>query len=355
MVNIACRFAGIFRAMCLIQKNLIERGKIMITRMKGKHFVSLMDYSREEIETILETGFDLKKKLARGEPHPLLTGKTLGMLFLNPSTRTRISFETGMTQLGGHAQFYDPDHLALHHHESWEDTARVISRYLDGIMLRVYGLPHYGDARKIMMTVSNNATVPVINGVDDKEHPCQVMADTMTIIEKLGPDYRQKKVALVWVCSQRGRSPGVPHDMAIVAGLLGMNLTLSYPDERYALDEEYMAYARSLSKKYGGTIEIVHDFNRAVTDADIIYAKGWGSLQMGVEEDLSYRESFRDWCLAKKHFDLATPNAMFMHALPVERNREVRDEVVDGPMSIVYDQAENRLHAQKAVMTLVMG
>jgi ornithine carbamoyltransferase len=328
---------------------------MMKTKMRGKHFVSLMDYSREEIETILETGFDLKRKLARGEPHRLLEGKTLGMLFANPSTRTRISFETGMTQLGGHAQFYDPANLAMHHGETWEDTARVISRYVDGIMLRIYALPGYGDARKVMMAVADSATVPVINGVDDQEHPCQVMADTMTIMEKLGSDYRNKKVALVWICSKRGRSPGVPHDMAIVAGSLGMNLSICYPDERYDLDEKYMAHARNLSEKYGGTIEIVHDINEAVKDAAIIYAKGWGGLEMTPDEDLSYRESFRDWCIAQKHFEMAGPNAMLMHALPVERNREVVDEVVDGPMSIIYDQAENRLHAQKGVMALIMG
>ncbi len=327
----------------------------MRTRMKGKHFVTLLDYSREEIETILETGFDLKKKLARGEPHPLLAGKTLGMLFCNPSTRTRISFETGMTQLGGHAQFYAPEHLAMKHEETWEDTARVMSRYLDGIMLRIYALPKYGMAREIMMKVAGHATVPVINAIDDKEHPCQVMADVMTMMEKFGPDYKRKKVALVWVCSKRGRSPGIPHDMAIAAGALGMKLTIAYPNERYALDEEFMAHARNLSQKSGATIEIVHDFNTAVKDASIIYAKSWGGLQMEAEEDLGYRESFRDWCLAKKHFDSAAPDAMFMHALPVERNREVMDEVVDGPMSIVYDQAENRLHAQKAIMALIMG
>ena len=323
--------------------------------MRGRHFVSLLDYSREEIETILETAFDLKKKLARGESHRLLKGKTLGMMFCNPSTRTRISFETGMTQLGGHAQFYAPEHLAMKHHETWEDTARVMSRYLDGIMLRVYALPHYGDARKIMMTVAKNATVPVINGIDDKEHPCQVMADTMTVIEKLGPGYRKKKVVLAWVCSERGRSPGIPHDLSIVAGALGMNLTIAYPDEKYALDEEFMGYARSLSRKHGGTIQITNDFNEAVKHADIIYAKSWGGLQMETEEDLSYRKSFRDWCLTRKHFEMAGPNAMFMHALPVERNQEVMDDVVDGPMSIVFDQAENRLHAQKAILALTMG
>lgn len=327
----------------------------MKTKMRGKHFVTLMDYSREEIETILETAFDLKKKLARREPHPLLAGKTLGMLFCNPSTRTRISFETGMTQLGGHAQFYDPEHLAMKHDETWEDTARVMSRYVDGIMLRVHSLPKYGMAHDIMMTVSKNSSVPVINGVDDKEHPCQVMADTMTMIEKLGPDYRNKKIVMPWVYSKRGRPLGIPHDMVIIAGLLGMRLTLAYPSEKYAIDEEYMAYGQALAQKNGGRIETVHDFNQSVMGADIIYAKGWGSLKMGQEEDFAYRESFRDWCLAKKHFDLANPNCMFMHALPVERNREVMDEVADGPMSIIYDQAENRLHAQKAIMSLIMG
>ena len=243
----------------------------------------------------------------------------------------------------------------MKHNETWEDTARVMSRYLDGIMLRVYALPHYGDARKIMLTVAQNATIPVINGIDDKEHPCQVMADTMTIIEKFGTEYRKKKVVLAWVCSKRGRSPGIPHDLAIVAGALGMNLTIAYPDGRYDLDEEFMSYARSLSGKHGGTIQIAHDFNEAVKDADIIYAKSWGGLKMEADEDLSCRKSFRDWCLGRKQFEIASPNAMFMHALPVERNQEVMDDVVDGPMSIVFDQAENRLHAQKAILALTMG
>ena len=327
----------------------------MNTRMRGRDFISLLDFSKEEIETILETAFDLKKKMARREPHPLLAGKSLGMLFCNPSTRTRVSFETGMSQLGGHAQFYDPAVLAMRHHEAWQDTARVMSRYLDGLMLRIYGLERYGMARDIMNVVADNAAIPVINGVDDKEHPCQVMADVMTIIEKFGPDYRNKKLALVWTTSARDKSPGVPHDLAIMAGLLGMKLTFAYPDKRYDLDEAFMDPARKYCERSGGKIEIVHDFNEAIKGSDIIYTKTWIGLKMTEEENASVRASHEDWCLAKKHFDIANPGALFMHALPVERNREVMDEVVDGPMSIIYDQAENRLHAQKAVMALIMG
>jgi ornithine carbamoyltransferase len=147
----------------------------------------------------------------------------------------------------------------------------------------------------------------------------------------------------------------VPHDIAIMAGLLGMKLTFAYPDKRYDLDEEFMGPARKYCERSGGRIEIVHDFNEAVKGADIIYAKTWIGLKMTEEENASVRSSHKDWSLAKKHFDLANPGAMFMHALPVERNREVMDEVVDGPMSIIYDQAENRLHVQKAVMALIMG
>lgn len=326
----------------------------MKTKMRGKHFVSLLDYSPEEIETILETAFDLKKKLARGEPHRFLEGKTLGMLFCNPSTRTRVSFETGMTHLGGHAQFYSPEQMAMKYDETWEDTAKVLSRYIDGLMLRVYGLAEYGMAREIMMKVADNATVPVINAVDDKEHPCQVMADTMTIIEKLGRDLSNRKITILWVCSKRGRSPGIPHDMAIVAGALGMKLTLAYPDDRYALDPEFLNYGCDLSRHSGGNIEIVNSIEEGVKDADIIYAKSWGGLAMGEEDDLKARGDLKHWRLSLEEFKLAKPGAMFMHALPVERNAEVMDEVVDGPMSIVYDQAENRLHAQKAVMSLIM-
>jgi ornithine carbamoyltransferase len=326
----------------------------MKTKMRGKSFVSLMDYSREELETILETGFDMKKMLARGQEHEFLKRKSLGMIFTKPSTRTRVSFETSMTQLGGHAQYNTPDTMQISHKETWEDTGRILSRYLDGIMIRVYDLERYGMARDIVDTLSKNARVPVINGLDDKEHPCQVMADLMTFIEKLGTDWKKKKIVMSWAYSQRSKSPGVPQGMVVAAGLLGMDLTLCYP-EKYELDDQYMAFAKKAYETSGGKLEIQKDIYQACKGADIIYAKSWGSLSLTKEQDSTYREQFKkDWCISNSHFSLANKAACFMHPLPADRGEEVMNEIIDGPMSIVYDQGENRLHAQKAILSLLL-
>ncbi len=326
----------------------------MKTNMRGKDFVSLLDCSGEELETILETGFDFKKMLARGQEHEVLKGRSLGMIFTQPSTRTRVSFETAMTQLGGHAQYYTPDTMQIAHKETWEDTGRMLSRYLNAIMIRVYDLDRYGQAREIVGTLANNSTIPVINGLDDKEHPCQVMADIMTFIEKLGADWRKKKIVLTWAYSQRSKSPGVPQAMLIAASLLGMDLTLAYP-KKYELDEAYMAFAEKAYQGSGGKLEIEHDVYKASKDADIIYAKSWGSLTLSKAEDRSCREQFRkDWCISPAHFKLAKKVSYFMHPLPADRGEEVTNDIIDGPMSIVYDQGENRLHVQKAILSLLL-
>jgi len=326
----------------------------MKTKMRGKSFVSLMDYSREELETILETGFDMKKMLARGQDHEVLRKKSLGMIFTKPSTRTRVSFETAMTQLGGHAQYYTPDTMQIAHKETWEDTGRILSRYLDGIMIRVYDLERYGMARDIVSTLAANSKVPVINGLDDKEHPCQVMADFMTFMEKLGSDWKRKKIVMSWAYSPRSKSPGVPQAMLIAASLLGMDLTLCYP-EKYELDGNYMDFAKKAYETSGGKLEIQNDIYQACKDANIIYAKSWGSLILPKDQDAKNREQYKkDWCIGKRHFELAAKGAFYMHPLPADRDEEVANEVIDGPMSVVYDQGENRLHAQKAILSLLV-
>jgi ornithine carbamoyltransferase len=326
----------------------------MKTKMRGKSFVSLMDYSREELETILDTGFDMKKMLARGQEHEVLKRKSLGMIFTKPSTRTRVSFETAMTQLGGHAQYYTPDTMQIAHKETWEDTGRILSRYLDGIMIRVYDLERYGLAREIVDALSKNSKVPVINGLDDKEHPCQVMADVMTFIEKLGADWKKRKIVMSWAYSPRSKSPGVPQAMLIAASLLGMDLTLCYP-EKYELDTNYMAFAKKAYETSGGRLEIQNDIYHACKDADIIYAKSWGSLTLPKDQDSKNRERYKkDWCIGQSHFALASKAACYMHPLPADRGEEVMDEIIDGPMSVVYDQGENRLHVQKAILSLLL-
>jgi len=329
----------------------------MRSNLKGRDFITLRDYSKEELETILNLAIELKRKLYVGEPHRYLENKELGMMFFNPSTRTRISFETGMSQLGGHAQMYAPEHLHAFYRESWVDTAQVMARYLDGIMVRLYAIPDvklkYGEAREILNTMAANSRVPIINASDDQEHPCQVMADIQTLIERFGTDYTKKKVAMVWCCHPRLLSPGIPHSMALAGGKLGMQLTFAYP-EGYDPDPNYMDHGLQLAKQSGGNLEITHNMKDAVENADVIYVKSWKLLNQPEAADLERRKSLTDWRITKDHFDIANKGAIFMNAMPIRREIDATNEVIDGPMSVMYDQAENRLHAEKAIMALTM-
>jgi ornithine carbamoyltransferase len=322
--------------------------------IRGRDFISLSDFTKEELELILETGFDLKRKRRRGESHPLLFGKTLGMIFQQPSTRTRISFETAMTHLGGHAQYYSPETLQLVHQESWADTAQVMSRYLDGIMIRNYLIGSYGEGRRVQRLMAEHASVPIINGADDEGHPCQIMADLMTIMERFGPAYREKKVVMTWAYSDRVKTIGQVHDMATAAALLGMNLTLAFP-EKYQPDSKYMDRAMTLAQKTGARIHQIHSLDEATKGAHVIYVKSYGSLSMEKGKDLEYRKKLQEkWRVEKRHFEIADNAAIFMHALPAAREIEATNDVYDGPMSVIFDQAENRLHAQKSILSLVM-
>jgi ornithine carbamoyltransferase len=326
----------------------------MKTNMRGKDFITLMHYSKEEMETIVETALDLKRQSARGECNSnILSGKSLGMLFLQPSTRTRISFESGMTQLGGHAQFYSPEHLQLKNKESWEDTAKVMSRYLDGLVLRTFDTGEYGTGRDIINTFADNADIPVISAADDKEHPCQVLGDILTVREKFGTDFCNKKFVMTWVNANKIKNRGIPQCIVIAAAKLGMKLTFAFP-EGYEIDPEYWEYGQMEARTSGATIEIVRNLEDALKDAHVIYAKSFGSHTLSKKDDADLRGSLKDWCIKPDHFRIADRNAIFMHCLPIERNVEATDDVVDGPHSIVYDQAENRLHIQKAIMSVVM-
>lgn len=330
----------------------------MNTKLRGRDFINLGDYSRDDLETILSLAFALKIKLASGEPHTLLLGKSLGMLFTYASTRTRVSFETGMTQLGGHAQYYEPHQLQLGV-ESWEDTAGTLSRFLNGIVVRMVSGPQvrefkYGEARGVLNVLAQHSSVPVISACDDQGHPCQVMADVMTIIEKFGTDYRKKKVSLVWVCSKKGINPGVPHDLAAVAGALGMRLTVACP-KGFEPDPKYIEHAKRCAAKSGGSIEIVDNIKEAVKDASVIYGRTWKAIGKTIDEDISMRKPYKDWRITQDHFNTAAPDAVFMNSMPVSRETDATPEVVDGPRSVIFDEAENRLHAQKAIMALLMG
>ncbi len=320
--------------------------------LKGRDFITLADYDQEDLYFLLDTAEELKRAQAMNAPHRVLEGKSLGMLFGKPSTRTRISFETGMTQLGGHAQFYTADDLQLAHKETWVDTARAMDRYIDGIAVRLYNVDPYGESRRVLNTLADAARIPVINMLDDGEHPCQVLSDVLTIREKLRT-FENHKIVVSWAYSPRAKSAGVPQGWVIAAAILGIDLTLAYP-EGFDLDPAYMQQTEQFAAQSGARFDIVHDMREAARDARIFYAKSWGSYTLPADEVAARDEELRQWIVDDELLDLGERTVQFMHCLPADRNLEVTDAVIDGPRSIVYDQLENRLHAQKAILALTL-
>ncbi|MBD0256661.1 MAG: ornithine carbamoyltransferase [Cytophagales bacterium] len=322
--------------------------RLAVNKLSKRDFIDLMHFTKEELEHILRLGKQIKHSV---NPAPSLLHKNIGLLFSVPSTRTRVSFQVGARQLGGHAEYLNAKDLQLTNHESFVDTARVLSRYLDAIVLRMYDMDAYGKGRGILNTIAENASIPVINALDDKGHPCQVMADIMTLKEQFGEAYKSKKVVMTWGYSSRFKSPGVLHSMLAAGSLLGMNVTYAYPPG-YELDEEYVNFARQAAAASGGTVQFSNRLEEAAQGADVIYVKSWQSLSMSKEMDAKVRNEIRpDWCLAEKHFEAAHPDAIYMDCLPQIRGEGVTAQVMDGKRSVIYDQAENRLHIQKAIMT----
>jgi len=302
--------------------------------MVGKRdLVSMLDV-REDLVGILELAGKIKNRTKAGEPYEPLRGKSLAMLFEKASTRTRVSFEVGMTQLGGHALFLSPNDLQIGRGETIADTARVLSRYVDGIMYRAF-------RRDNVRELAANATVPVINGLDDKEHPCQVVADLFTIHER---KRGLKGLRLAYV----GDGNNVCNSLLLGTAIVGMHMAVACPNG-YEPDPELLANARRLSKETGSSLEVMRDPAAAAKRADVLYTDVW--VSMGQEKEKDEREKlFRPYQLNEKLLSLASEDAIVMHCLPAHRGLEITDEVIDGPRSIVFDQAENRLHAQKAIL-----
>jgi ornithine carbamoyltransferase len=322
-----------------------------VNSLKGRDFLGLKDFSREDLEGILALAAAMKSGRDRSR---YLQDKNLGMLFTVASTRTRISFQVAARHLGGHAEHYSPAELQLSNNESLIDTAAVMGRFLDGLVVRLYDMSAYGKGRESLELIAEHAPVPVINALDDKEHPCQILADVLTLQEKLGPDFRRKKVVLAWAYAKRQKSPGVTHSLMVAAALLGMSLTVAFP-VGFEPDEEYTSFVREAAGSSGGTIDLVHDLDEAATGADVIYAKSWKSLTRTTEEDRELREKHRGtWRVSQSHFDRANPGALFMDCMPLIRGDEATAEVVDGPQSVRYDEAENRLHIQKAILASLL-
>jgi len=300
-----------------------------------KDFLEILDLDAEEIYEMFRLARDLKAKTKKGEKHHELLGQTLAMIFQKPSARTRVSFEVGMFQLGGHALYLAPTDIGLGKRESVADVARVLSRYNHGIMARVFG-------HTIVTELGEHSSVPVINGLSDKVHPCQVMGDTLTILEHRG---NLNDLKLTYV----GDGNNLANSWLNIASILPMTLHLAIP-EGYDPDEDIL---KAAANKGISDIHIIRDPQIAVQDADIIYTDVWAS--MGQEEETEKRKKiFKPFQVNEALIAKAKPDVKVMHCLPAHRGDEITDGVMDGPHSIVFDEAENRLHIQKAIMVSLM-
>jgi len=306
--------------------------------LKGRHLLSPQDLSPEEIIAVLDKADELKWKLRRGESHELLKGKTLGMIFAKPSTRTRVSFETAMTQLGGHAIYMGMGDLQLGRGETIADTSRTLSRYVDAVMARLF-------KHEDIVELARNSSVPVVNGLTDLLHPCQTLADLQTIREKKG---RLKGLKLAWV----GDGNNVCNSLLLGCTLVGMNISAACP-KGYEPSAEIVEQARKNAKRSGAKLEIINDPKKAVEGADVVYTDVFVSMGQEAERERRVRD-FKGYQVNGELLKRAKKDVIFMHCLPAHRGEEVAAEVIDGPHSVVFDQAENRLHAQKAVLAMVM-
>ena len=306
--------------------------------MKQKHLLSLRDYSRSDVEEILELARKVKSR--PGDYRKALEGKTLGMIFQKPSTRTRVSFEVGMFQLGGHALFLGADAIQLNRGETVPDTARILSRFVDGIMARVF-------AHQDILDLARHATVPVINGLSDLLHPCQALADYLTLLERRG-SFDGLKIAYV------GDGNNVCHELMFGAVKLGMAMSVASPAGYEPNQLIVKSAARDAQKAGTPAPEVTGDPRQAVKGADVVYTDVWTS--MGQEAEAQKRvNAFQGFIVDQALMSAAKPDALFMHCLPAHRGEEVAADVIDGPQSVVFDEAENRLHTQKALMILLMA
>ncbi|HIH85483.1 ornithine carbamoyltransferase [Methanoculleus sp.] len=301
-----------------------------------KDFLSILDLDSDELEGIIADAMRLKRLKSEGVAHEYLRGKSLGMIFEKPSTRTRVSFEVGMSDLGGHALFLNPQDIQLGRGEEIRDTARVLSRYLDAVMVRAY-------SHATIEEFARYSTIPIINGLSDRLHPCQVLADIMTLRERFG-DLRDLKLA--WI----GDGNNVCNSWILSTPLTGMEVVVASPP-RYRPAAGVVERARAA----GGRVTIVTDPAEAVREADVLYTDIW--VSMGNEDERAERlQAFQGYTIDSRLLELAVPGAPVMHCLPAHRGEEIADEVLEGPRSIVWDQAENRLHAQKALLVrLIRG
>jgi ornithine carbamoyltransferase len=328
----------------------------MQTDLRNRDLIGDLDFSKEEVETVLDVAWDLKRKRALGEPHAYLRDKVLAMLFFFSSTRTRGSFEAGMAQLGGHAAFIESRTTQISHGDTETEMGEIFGRYFDGIAIRHVT---WGTGNRYLNLVAKASRVPVLNMQCEIYHPFQCLADLMTIMEKKGRDLHRKKMVVSWAYAASYLKPiSVPQSLILQMPRFGLDVTLAHPPE-FFLMPEIMAQAEEQARKYKTNFEVVSDPNGmeiAFKDADVIYAKSWGPLMTTNDPDGGkiLQDKYAHWITDQRKMNLAKDDAIYMHPLPADRDVEVTSEVMDGPNSVVFDEAENRLHAQKAVMALTM-
>jgi ornithine carbamoyltransferase len=309
------------------------------TDLTGRSFTRVADWSASELERVLDVADDLKNQQKRREPHHLLPGRTLGMIFQKPSTRTRVSFEVGIAQLGGTGLYLSAADLQLGRGETLKDTATVLSRYLDAIMIRTF-------AQADVEELATHAAIPVINGLTDSSHPCQALADVLTIRERLG---RLEGVTVTYL----GDGNNVCASLMVAAAKLGMNFRAATPSG-YEPPREAVEIAGEAAAERGATVDLLDDPRKAAAGADVLYTDVWTS--MGQEEERERRlRDLAGFGIDEDLLDVAGSGAIVLHCLPAHYGEEITEDVLYGPQSAVWDQAENRLHAQKALMALVIA
>ena len=324
----------------------------MQTYLRGRDMITTQEWTRNEIDTIIDVALDLKRKRALGEPHAYLRDKVLAMLFFFSSTRTRASFEAGMAQLGGHAQFIESQTTQISHGDTAKEIGEILGRYNDGLAIRQCD---WGVGNQYMRDVAAASRVPVLNMQCDHFHPFQALADLLTIIEHKG-DPRGLTINVSYAYAKSYQKPmSVPISLILLLTRFGANVRLTRPEEFRVLPQ-YVEQAKENARKHHGSFEVIDDFDAGFKDADVVYPKSWGCMLTteDLAESAEIGKKYTDWIADERRMALAKEDAIYMHCLPADRNIEVTDAFIDGPNSVVYDEAENRLHAQKAVMALTM-
>jgi N-acetylornithine carbamoyltransferase len=325
----------------------------MQTDLRGRDVIDFQEWTRGELDTLLDVAFTLKRDRALGRPHAYLDNKVLAMLFFFSSTRTRASFEAGMAQLGGHAQFIESRTTQIAHGDTAKEIGQILGRYNDGIAIRNVD---WQVGNGYIRDVAEASRVPVLNMQCDVYHPHQALADLMTILERFG-DPRGKTATISWACAKTYQKPlSVPQSLMLLLPRFGMNVRLVHPAE-FPVLPELVDEAKANAGRGRCSFEVMHDFDEGIRGTDVVYAKSWGAQLTTTddEEGLRLVDKYESWITDAERMETANDDAIYMHPLPAERGVEVADAVIDGPQSAVYDQAENRLHGQKAAMALTMG